>query len=146
MRAVNEILRLKGPHFNFIESNASVFDAITLMNTTNISYLIVLDKGNYSGIVSEGDYVRKFVTNAKRPDGIKVKDIMTTDLPIVSFTDSVEQTMLLMNASRSKYLPVFEDVEFKGIITISDLMHEALEESRRRGPIYIEKTEQHYWI
>jgi signal-transduction protein with cAMP-binding, CBS, and nucleotidyltransferase domain len=129
MRTANEILLQKGPHFNCIEASAFVIDAITLMKSENISYLIVKENENYAGIVSERDYAQKVILLGRHSDTTLVKEIITTDLPIVSDTDTSEQCMLLMNASESRYLPVFDGFNFRGVITIHDLMREAIAEN-----------------
>ena len=130
MRTINKILQQKGPHFNYIEASAFVIDAITLMKCENISYLIVRENGNYAGLISERDYAQKVILMGKHSDTTLVKEIMTTDLPIASGTDSWEQCMILMDASKSRYLPVFDGFNFKGIITIHDLMREAIAENQ----------------
>jgi CBS domain-containing protein len=85
--------------------------------------------------------------NNKHSDKTLVKEIMTTDLPIVSFSESAEQCMVLMNAAKSRYLPVFDSTEFKGIITIHDLMREAIAYSQQNIDVVLKKKpEQHYWI
>lgn len=147
MRTVSEILLQKGPHFNFIESEATVIDAIGRMKTENISYLIVLENGKYTGVVSERDYARKVILANKHSDTTLVKEIMTTDLPIISYTDSAEHCMLLMNASKSRYLPVFADAVFKGVITMHDLFRETINDNLRiiEG-MQSENAQQHYWI
>jgi CBS domain-containing protein len=85
--------------------------------------------------------------NNKHSDKTLVKEIMTTDLPIVSSSESAEQCMVLMNAAKSRYLPVFDSTEFKGIITIHDLMREAIAYSQQNIDVVLKKKpEQHYWI
>lgn len=140
MRTVSEILKHKGPQFNFIEANETVLDAISLMKCENISYLIVFENNNYIGVISEKDYAQKVILNNKHSCNTLVKEVMTKDLPIVSGEDTIERCMLLMNASKSRYLPVFDNAVFKGVITIHDLMRETLQEKMElHGP-------QHYWI
>ena len=147
MRTVNEILLQKGPHFNSIDAGATVIAAINRMKCENISYLIVLDKGKYAGIISERDYARKVILNNKHSDTTLVWEIMSTDLPIVAYTDTSEECMLLMNASKSRYLPVFENREFKGVITMHDLFRETIiEKQKTMQNISPEKASQHYWI
>jgi len=144
MRTVNKILQQKGPHFNHIDENATVLDAIVQMKTENISYLIVFNKGKYVGIISERDYAQNLVLNNKSVACTLVKEIMTKDLPIVSGDESGENCMLLMNASKSRYLPVFDSLEFRGIITIHDLMREAIRDKQK---VFNEiKLKQHYWV
>jgi CBS domain-containing protein len=149
MRTVSEILKQKGPQFNYIDANRTVLEAISLMKTENISYLIVRDNGAYAGIVSERDYTHKVILQDKHSDTTQVKDIMSKDLPVAALTDTAEQCMMLMNSSKSRYLPVFDGLEFKGVITIHDLMREAIAANEKPGA---KSTEQHeklmrdYWI
>lgn len=146
MRIVAEILKQKGRQFNFIEADETVRDAIALMKCENISYLIVFENDKYIGIISERDYTQKIILNNKHSNTTLVKEVMTKDLPIVSGSDSVEQCMMLMNAAKSRYLPVFDDAEFKGIITIHDLMRETIREKQELHSIAIENFPQNYWI
>src|SRR5215471_21638057 len=118
MYTVHEILQQKGPQFNTVDVSETVINAIGLMKTENFSYLIVFDKGEYVGIISERDYAHKVILNHKHSDTTKVREIMTTDLPVVALSTTGEECMVLMNASKSRYLPVFDDAVFKGIITI----------------------------
>ena len=130
MRTVKQILKQKGPYFNFIGVDDTVLDAITLMKCENISYLIVFENNNYAGIISERDYAQKVILNNKHSDTTLVKDVMTKDIPIISEGDTAEHCMILMNASKSRYLPVFDNAEFKGVITIHDLMRETIREKQ----------------
>ncbi|HRH49478.1 MAG TPA: CBS domain-containing protein [Panacibacter sp.] len=126
MRTINEVLQQKGPHFNYIDRNATVLEAILVMKSENISYLIVNENGNYAGIISERDYTHKVILENKQSANTLVKEIMTKDFPIISSSNTADQCMVLMNASKTRYLPVFDEMEFKGIITIHDLMREAI--------------------
>ena len=127
MRTAKDILHQKGPQFNYIRPEATVLEAITIMKTENISYLIVRDDDNrYLGIVSERDYTHKVILANKHSDTTKVKEIMTTGLPMAQPDDTTSHCMLLMNNSKERYLPVFEENNFIGIVTIHDLMREAM--------------------
>jgi signal-transduction protein with cAMP-binding, CBS, and nucleotidyltransferase domain len=146
MRTIYEILQQKGPHFNYVNATDFVIDALTLMKSENISYLIVRDKENYVGIISERDYAQKVILMGKHSDTTLVREIMTIDLPIVSETDTTEQCMILMNASKSRYLPVFDGLNFKGVITIHDLMRESIAENQNRIANTGKKSSRYYWV
>ncbi|MBG9378441.1 CBS domain-containing protein [Panacibacter sp. DH6] len=149
MRSVKEILQQKGPQFNFIAPGRTVIEAINLMKTENISYLIVRENGNYLGIVSERDYTHKVILLDKHSDTTLVKDIMSKDLPVTGLNDTADQCMVLMNSSKSRYLPVFDGMEFQGVITIHDLMREAIAEHEKHGAApqeHHEKLMRDYWI
>lgn len=127
MRTAKDILQQKGTQFNFIKFDKTVLEAIGLMKTENISYLIVLDKNDkYIGVFSERDYAHKVILEGKQSASTKVSEIMTTNLANASPEDSTSKLMLLINNSKARYIPVFDGNTFKGIITIHDLMREAM--------------------
>lgn len=127
MRTAKDILQQKGPQFNFIRANATVLEAIGLMKTENISYLIVKDENDkYLGIFSERDYAHKVILENKQSSNTKVSEIMTRNLVNVSLDDTTSKCMLMMNNSKERYLPVFDGNNFSGIITIHDLMRQAM--------------------
>jgi len=149
MRTVREILKQKGPCFNYIDAAATVIEAISLMKTENISYLIVRENGEYAGIISERDYTHKVILADKHSDTTCVKEIMSKDLPIANPDDTAEECMMLINSSKSRYLPVFEGLEFRGVITIHDLMREAIaasEKHQAKHSEHHEKLIRDYWI
>jgi len=126
MRIVKEILKQKGPHHNFINENATVLKAAAVMKSKNISYLIVKKNRQYAGIISERDCVYKLILHEKPPGSTLVNEIMTIDLPIIGMDDKAEHCMTLINSSKSRYLSVLDNDRFKGIITIHDLIREAI--------------------
>jgi len=127
MRTAKDILQQKGIQFNYINQNANVLYAIGLLKSNSISYLIVTDDDNkYIGIFSERDYANKVILENRQSATTKVSEIMTTNLVNASPEDSTSKLMLLMNNSKERYLPVFDGNIFIGIITIHDLMREAM--------------------
>jgi CBS domain-containing protein len=139
MHTVSAILRKKGPHTNYITANSTVLKAAQVMKEKNRSYLIVRSNGKYAGIISEKDCVYKLIIKEKDPHVTLVKEIMTTDLPVVELAYNAEQCMILVNSSKSRFLPAFDGDKFKGVITIHDLMNEALAEHEIKGHhIYVD--------
>ncbi|MEO8764570.1 MAG: CBS domain-containing protein [Ginsengibacter sp.] len=126
MRIVREILKQKGPHSNFINETATVIKAAALMKSKNISYLIVRKSRQYAGIISERDCVYKLILHEKPAGKTLVHEIMTIDLPVIGLNDKSGHCMTLINTSKSRYLAVFDNDKFKGIITIHDLIREAI--------------------
>ena len=127
MRSAKDILQQKGAQFNFIRADASVLEAIGIMKTENISYLIVKDNDDkYLGIFSERDYTHKVILENKQSSTTKVSEVMSSNLAIADLNDNTSRCMLLMNNTKTRYLPVFDGNNFRGIITIHDLMREAM--------------------
>ena len=123
MLTVQQVLDSKTKPFNTISPETLVIDALNLMNSINLSYLVVMDEYGYRGIFSERDYSRNVILKGRASNSTKVEEVMTTDLPIVSTYNSVEQCMHLMNSAKTRYLLAYDtDEEFAGVITIHDLL------------------------
>ncbi|HEX5655469.1 MAG TPA: CBS domain-containing protein [Chitinophagaceae bacterium] len=126
MITVREILAGKPKVFNFIEPDALVFDALTMLSSVNLSYLIVMENDEYKGIFCERDYCRNVILKGRSSRETKVRDVMTVDLPMVQLSDTAEHCMNTMNLYKSRYLLAFDDEEFRGIITIHDLLRQVI--------------------
>jgi CBS domain-containing protein len=64
MRTVKDILDTKQNAFNHISTETLVIEAINLLNSVNLSYLVVMDGNQYKGIFSERDYTRNVILKA----------------------------------------------------------------------------------
>jgi len=126
MKTVEDILRTKESASNTIEPAALVIEALKKLIDVNLSYLIVFEDNEYLGIFCERDYTRKLVLQGRSSRDTMVREVMTTDLPEVSLTDTVEDCMYQMNTRGARYLAVFDGSEFAGIITIHDLLRQVL--------------------
>lgn len=126
MRTVANILQNKPPVFNFIAPNAKVIEALQLMNSVNLSYVVVMEGSNFLGIFSERDYSRNVILKGLHSDTSTVQEVMNTSVPMVDMQDTVEHCMEMLNTHKTRYLVVIDEKEFKGIVTINDVLREAL--------------------
>jgi CBS domain-containing protein len=126
MRTVKDILETKAKSFNQVSPSTLVIDALNLLNSVNLSYLVVIDAEEYKGIFSERDYTRNVILKGKASNTTQVHEVMTTDLPIVTLSDTVEHCMNLMNSHKTRYLLAYDDMHFEGVITIHDLLRQAI--------------------
>ena len=122
MSNIKEILQKKGPVFNVVTPDTKVVDALTIMKTENLSYVVVMQDGKYLGMMSERDYTHKIKLQGRHSDTTTVKDIMTSDYPVIGFSEDLQRCMVLMNVYKTRYLPIFDEMEFQGILTMNDLM------------------------
>lgn len=125
MKTVSIILKEKKQGVISISPKSTVFEAIKLMSEKEIGALMVLDEqGKVTGIITERDYARKVFLKGKSSDTTFVEEIMTpfermyTARPELSIDDA----MVLITAKRVRHLPVFEDNQLTGIISIGDLV------------------------
>jgi CBS domain-containing protein len=127
MRTVQNILDSKAKPFNQVSPDTLVIDALSLLNSLNLSYLIVMEGDVYRGIFSERDYSRKVILQGRHSDSTTVEEVMSTDIPVVELSDTVERCMLLMEQSKSRYLLAFDENEtLVGVITIHDILRQVL--------------------
>src|SRR5688572_1236899 len=100
MRRVKDIIASKPKAFNTISPDALVIEGLQLLNSVNLSYLIVMDENRYKGIFSERDYTRNVILKGRSSKETIVEQVMTTDYPRVELTDSVEYCMNLINTHK----------------------------------------------
>jgi predicted transcriptional regulator len=89
-----------------------------------------MDEEHYLGIMSERDYIHKIKVLGSKQETATVKEILNGNLPVVNFEEDLNRCMVLMNVYKTRYLPVFDEFEFKGVLTMNDLMTEILEEKK----------------
>lgn len=126
MRRVKDIIASKPNISNTIAPDALVIDGLQLLNSVNLSYLIVMEGDKYKGIFSERDYTRNVILKGRSSKETLVEQVMTTDYPRVETTDSVEYCMNLINTHKTRYLLAFDDDRFVGVITIHDLLRQVI--------------------
>lgn len=126
MRSVIDMLNSKPEIYNTIEPSALVIDALTMLNSVNLSYLIVKEGDEYKGIFCERDYSRNVILKGRSSLTTTVSEVMTIDLPIVEITDTVEHCMNSMNLHKTRYLLAYDDNRFAGVITIHDLLRQVI--------------------
>jgi len=106
-----------------IGPNATVIDAIRLMDEKNVGALPVVENGKLVGIVSERDYTRKVILKGRSSKDTLVSDIMTKQVLTVNPSNSVTECMQIMTDKRVRHLPVLEGTNLVGILSIGDLVN-----------------------
>ena len=84
MRTVKNILDSKPKPVNIVTPKTLVIDALTMLNSVNLSYLIVMEGDDYKGIFSERDYSRNVILKGRHSSSTTVDEVMTKDFPVAS--------------------------------------------------------------
>jgi CBS domain-containing protein len=126
MATVRQLLQGKGSEVASIEPDKSVYDALQLMATKNVGALLVLENRKLAGIFTERDYSRKAYLLDQSAKNIPVKELMTAQVAYVSPGYTTEDCMALVTEMRVRHLPVLENNEVIGIISIGDLVKDAI--------------------
>jgi len=122
MKLVQHLLDNKGRDLISIRPDASVLDAIKLMADKGIGSLVVTENEELKGIVTERDYARKVIIKGRSSETTQVAAIMTVDVITVSSDLTVNKCMAIMTKKRCRHLPVVDDGELVGMISIGDLV------------------------
>jgi CBS domain-containing protein len=130
MGKVRNILQTKGTTIFGVEPQDTVYYALELMCEKNVGALLVLDKGRFVGIFTERDYARKVILKGKASKETLVGEIMTENVMTVSPDTGIEECMKIMTASYIRHLPVLENGELKGLVSIGDLVKYIIDEQK----------------
>jgi len=122
MKIIKHLLDAKGHDVESIAPDGSVLDAIMQMAEKGIGALLVLDGGSLVGVVTERDYARKVILKGRSSQDTPVSDIMTVDVLTVTSDDTVKSCMNVMTDRRIRHLPVVDDGDINGMISIGDLV------------------------
>lgn len=120
---ISALLHHKGAALWQISPEATVFDAIKLMAEKNIGSLLVMSHGILAGIFTERDYTRKIALAGKTSKQTLVKEILSRQVITATPNYSVEECMRLMTENRVRHLPVLQNGEVIGIVSIGDLVN-----------------------
>jgi CBS domain-containing protein len=130
MRTVKEILRGKGHHVWSVKPDATVYDALKLMDEKNLGAVLVMEGDRLAGLLSERDYARKVALRGRTSRETLARDIMTERVTCVFLDQTAEECMALMTEKRVRHLPVLEGDRVVGIISIGDVVKTIIDENQ----------------
>ena len=130
MKNVIALLHEKSARVYSVPSTATVLDAISMMAEHQIGSVLVMENGHLLGIVTERDYARKVILLGRTSGDTPVSEIMSTPVQTVSPTDTVNYCMTLMTERKLRHLPVQDQDEIIGLISIGDLVKAVIEQQQ----------------
>lgn len=104
-----------------VDENSTVKEAADIMNKFEIGCLIVTKKGKAIGILTERDLLKRVVSQAKNPRKTKVGPVTSKPLIVVEPDMDLEEAAKLMFRMKIKKLPVVENGQLMGLVTLTDL-------------------------
>jgi len=122
MTTIKQLLTEKGNNVFSIRPDATVYDAVKEMSDRNIGAIMVLDDGRPVGIVTERLYAREIVLKGRASPSTLVRDAMETNIIYAKPNQSVEECMAVMTIKRIRHLPVIDNENLVGMISIGDLV------------------------
>ncbi|MDP7242117.1 MAG: CBS domain-containing protein [Rhodospirillales bacterium] len=104
-----------------LSATRSVLEGAKLMAEKNVAAIIIVNDGKLSGIVTERDLTQCVLAKGLDAKKTSIGDIMTKDPDTLSPGDSALDALELMSVRNYRHLPVVENGEVVGMVSIRDL-------------------------
>ncbi len=119
---LDTILNDKGHQLHVVEPEATVIEAVEVMNRERIgAVLVVAGEARLVGIFTERDILSRVIEQARDASETAVKEVMTRRVVTVLPSLTAEEAMAVMTQKRCRHLPVIDDGELLGLVSIGDL-------------------------
>jgi len=131
MKTAAQLVRLKSVQNQQVHSIApeqTVLEALQIMAEKNVGALPVIEDGQVVGVFSERDYARKMVLKGRSSVGTPVRTIMSAPVVTADSQQSIDRCMEVMTDSHLRHLPVLDNGQLIGLLSIGDLVKEAIVE------------------
>ncbi|HIB29510.1 MAG TPA: CBS domain-containing protein [Candidatus Marinimicrobia bacterium] len=128
MTTIAQLLNTKGNQIWSVEPKATIFEALEIMSEKEIGALLVMEDGKLTGIFSERDYARKVILKGKSSKETPVGELMTKKVFYIDPQKTINDCMAMMTAKRIRHVPVIEDNQVMGIVTIGDVVNQIISE------------------
>ena len=119
---IGAVLNQKSREIYSVSPDATVFEAVKLMDEKNVGALLVMKGEKLVGIISERDYTRKIMLRGKRSRETGVAEIMSTSVTVTHPREPVATCLHLMTDKHIRHLPVLDHDKVVGVISIGDLV------------------------
>jgi len=122
MNCVSDILKAKGSDLCTISPTATVYVSLQLMADKDVGAILIVEDGKLIGIFTERDYSRKVILKGKSSLTTPIKELMVRDILYVSPSDTIDDCMAIMTEKQIRHLPVMQEGELVGLVSIDFLM------------------------
>lgn len=129
MGTIRSIVQKKGRVVFSVAPSATILDALKVMAEKNIGALLVMEEGRLVGIFSERDYARRGVLQG-HDTATRIAEVMTPGVYYIGLDQTIEECMALMSGKHIRHLPVIENEQVVGVISIGDIVNAIIEDQR----------------
>ena len=136
---ISEVLRSKGHNVVKIRATDSIRLAVRMLAEHRIGSLVVEDQtAKLVGIFSERDFINAIARDGAAVLGLNVQELMTKRIISCRSTDRVDAVLATMTNVRIRHLPVIDDGELKGLVSIGDLVKYRLDEKELEASVLLD--------
>jgi CBS domain-containing protein/uncharacterized protein (DUF2267 family) len=110
------------PRLVILGPDASALDAARAIENNNIGAVVVQDRGQVVGIVTDRDLAVQIVGHGLDAAATPLSDIMTSPVASLSTDDTHTDAIALMQSRNVRRIPLIEGGRAVGIVTLDDLL------------------------
>lgn len=110
------------------ESGISVREAARLMAADKVGALLIVEKGQLTGIFTERDILNRVVAASLDPDKTRIAEVMTRNPQTIRPDRPVSHALHMMYEGGFRHMPVAENGVALGMISIRDALGQELTE------------------
>ncbi|NIM73343.1 MAG: CBS domain-containing protein [Gammaproteobacteria bacterium] len=132
MDTIRKLLDEKGTDIWSIGPEASVYDAVKLMNEQDLGALAVVLEGRLVGMISERDCARHIVRGAKPANETQVREIMAIEVVYARPGQRMDECMAIMNERHIRHLPVMDGDRLVAMVSLRDLVNVIVREQNMK--------------
>lgn len=121
---ISEVLQRKGNAVATVAPTATITEVLEALAQHSVGALVVSTDGkNVDGIISERDVVRTIAADGRDAVDRTAAEVMTREVVTCSKSATIEQLMTEMTERRFRHVPVTEDGQLVGIVSIGDVVN-----------------------
>jgi CBS domain-containing protein len=128
MTTVQHLLDHKDGQVWYLNTQATVKDALELMAQKSIGAVLVMEGDQIAGIFSERDYVARVAISGNLSLDTPISQVMTHPVYYASPEQTLEECMSLMVLKHFRHLPVLKDNRLIGLVSIGDVVRDIIED------------------
>ncbi len=122
MNTVRDVLNRKGNKVWTVQTDDTVLDAIRKMAEKDVGSLVVIEHDQPVGIFTERHYAREVFLKGRQSPTTPIREVMQTRVVCASPEQTIEESMAAMTNKHIRHLPILDDGELIGIVSIGDLV------------------------
>ena len=130
MSSVHQILSAKENKIVTIGPSSMVYEALEIMNSHNISAILITEDEKLKGIFTERDYARKVVLKGKSSKEVPIHTVMTASPIVINQEQTLEYCLEVLTEKHIRHLPVVENEKLMGMVSIGDVVKFIIEDQK----------------
>jgi len=130
MDNLRDLLKSKGTEVWTIDADKAVLDAIRMMAEKDVGSLVVVEAGKPVGILTERHYAREVFLKGRHSPTTPIREVMGTPVICASPKHTIPECMAMMTNKRIRHLPVVDQEQLVGIVSIGDLVKGQLQDQQ----------------